>query len=138
MRFFTNKIVSRPPAQQQLSRPVNNQRNHHEICQQIKPGWHEVLYVAYSAREINVVLRTPEKVDGHDDPGLEGCPLRRLRIAAEAVDEPEQKRRNDQVVEAEQADEPRDGWIEHVFGAADEMVAKNERPDEVDGVEALK
>ena len=94
--------------------------------------------MGYSVREIYVVLRTPEKVNGYDDPGLERCPLVCARVAAQAVDEPEQKRRNDQVVQAEQADEPRDGWIEHVFGAADKMVARNQGAEKVDGVEALK
>jgi len=42
------------------------------------------------------------------------------------------------MIQAEKAHKQRDCGIEHVLGATDEVMAKNESADDVDSVEALK
>jgi hypothetical protein len=42
------------------------------------------------------------------------------------------------VKQAQQAEEQRDGCIEHVFGAADEVFAGDQRANQINGKKSLK
>src|SRR5437763_13301788 len=120
-----------------MGRPVNGDRRDDQISDQVEPARHYMLFVDDAAGPVHVELRTPEMTDWYEDAGSDGLPLPGAAIVSETAHRQEQQRRNHDVIETQQASEQRDGGIEHVLGASNSVLAKEECAEKVDRVERL-
>src|SRR5579859_505686 len=91
-----------------------------------------------AARPVDIVLGAPEIVDRNHDPGDQRCQFPSAAVVAQTPDRPQQQRRHGDVKQAEQPNRERQVRIEHVFSAADEVVAGQQSAGKIDAVESLE
>src|SRR5579864_2625731 len=125
--------------QQQVGRQINGEWHDHQICDQVSPAGDGVLFVEEGpACPIHVLPRTPEEVDGYNNPGCECLDFPAAPFIAQAPDRPHEQWGRRDVEEAQHTHGEGQVRIEHVFRAADQMFPREYRTHKINGVETLE
>ena len=89
-------------------------------------------------RPVHILLGPPEVIYWHNHPRHQRLQLPSATVITETADRPQKQRRRDHMKQAEQANDERQARIEHVFGAADDVVAGQHGAGEIDSVDRLE
>ena len=91
-----------------------------------------------SARPVHVFFRTPPITDRYHDPSLDRLQLPSPHVIPQPRNSPEQQRRGHNMKQAQQPDRQRQGGIEHIFRAANQMPMSQQSAQQINREQSLK
>ena len=129
----------RPPPQNQMRRPINQQWHSHQIDRQInQPGHQMLLTKKQPPCPIHIELRPPEIINRNHNPSSKRLIFPPAPVIPQPPNSPKQQRRHHHVKQTKQPDKQRHVRIKHVLSAAENVRPGKNRPDQINRVQRLK